>query len=1276
MASEGCVGGRRRSGRRRAAPTGTVSFLFTDIEGSTRLLEQLRGKYAELLADHRRILREAFTAWQGHEVDTQGDSFFVAFPRAADALGAALAGQRALAAFTWPSGADVRVRMGIHTGEPLVASQGYVGMAVHRAARIAAVSRGGAIVISGTTRDLVADELPEGVDLIDLGAHELKDMKSETRLYQVVGGGLDSVSALAPASPMEIELPPAPGEPPYRGLQAFEEHDAENFFGREQIVHELVTQLRGARFVALIGASGSGKSSILRAGVIPALRQPDPPWRVLLLTPTAHPFEALASSIWPDAAPAELSKLTAQLRADPGALAVALRPPSGAGPRARRRTLLAVDQLEEVFTLCRDEAERTAFLDAIVHACGIDEAAADVAPEVDRATVAITLRADFYGFLAPYPALRDASAASQRFVGAMSAAEMRTAIEEPARRGGWQLTPGLVELMLSDAGDEPGALPLLSHALLETWRRRQGRTMTLRSYGGAGGVRGAIARTADRVYGELSPAAQRIARNVFVRLTELGEGTQDTRRRATFEELLPADQERAAEIRQVVSALADARLVTVGETTVEVAHEALIREWPLLREWLSVDRDALRLERRLTEAATEWQAAGFDESLLWRGARLAQVRDRSGFREVLSDIEQRFVAESAALGEREEAEHEAARQRELEAAQALAAAEAKRAEEAARSAAGLRRRAVLLVGALVVAGVLAGVAVVLAQQAADNAAIAGQSAEDARANAARAEAAAQEAKQNEELALAQAQQTRAQQLASDASQILQNGRGPELAALLALAGLDAAYTSDGDAVLQQASRLLSGHRFDHDESVVAIAVTPDGDTLFTAAGDLLHVWDVDTATELTRLVLPREGAEADPYWQLWLSDDGSTLLASDYFGRATMWRLDPERAGEPTPIAEGCEALERGVHAMSADGQTVTNWEEDQLRAWRMPECESVGPPITAIDLNDPALSADGGLAVGSILDHSILAVWDLASGRQVSRVERLSAAFWHASFSSDGSQVAVGMFDGTAQLFDAASGELLRTFRGHSGEVERAILVAGDTRLLTSSFDATARLWDVSSAIELNRFVHSDVVRQSTMSADGLEVFTASYDGTARQWSAGGEEVAFIAGSGEVGSLSFSADGTRVLSAAPDSIRLFDLATASVVVDASAPGVLQAAISDSGDQILAVSTLSVALLDATTRDGRLLRELAHSQGFQNIPSAAAFSPDGQRMLAPALGSDGLVRFRPGKWPHQVLQPRHGGAVERRPFGRRLVAVRNRRWRAGVLQGVRRRHGR
>ncbi len=278
-----------------AAPTGTVTFLFTDIEGSTRLLERLHGAYADVLAEHRRILRDAFARWNGHEVDTQGDSFFVAFSRASDALSCAVESQRALANATWPDGADVRVRMGIHTGEPLVAGADYVGMEVHRAARIAAAGHGGQILVSGTTFDLIADELPPGVTLADLGTYKLKDMRRETRLYQAAVDGLRDDFAPLVTSPAD-EPPPTPGDPPYRGLQAFEVSDADQFFGRDDIVTELAERVRDARFLALIGASGSGKSSILRAGLIATLRRQQPSIRILLLTPTAHPLEELAGA--------------------------------------------------------------------------------------------------------------------------------------------------------------------------------------------------------------------------------------------------------------------------------------------------------------------------------------------------------------------------------------------------------------------------------------------------------------------------------------------------------------------------------------------------------------------------------------------------------------------------------------------------------------------------------------------------------------------------------------------------------------------------------------------------------------------------------------------------------------------------------------------------------------------------------------------------------------------------------------------------------------------
>ena len=202
---------------RPSAPTGTVTFLFTDIEGSTRLLEQLRGDYATVLAEQRELLREAFARWNGFEVDTQGDSFFVAFPRAMDAVCCAVEAQRAIAAHQWPQRVEVRIRMGLHTGEPVMARTGYVGMDVHRAARIGAAGHGGQILLSGTTRDLVAHDLPDGFSLIDLGEHRLKDVRQPIPIFELTATGLRAEHP--PLRTLETgDEPPSPGERRYMGL--------------------------------------------------------------------------------------------------------------------------------------------------------------------------------------------------------------------------------------------------------------------------------------------------------------------------------------------------------------------------------------------------------------------------------------------------------------------------------------------------------------------------------------------------------------------------------------------------------------------------------------------------------------------------------------------------------------------------------------------------------------------------------------------------------------------------------------------------------------------------------------------------------------------------------------------------------------------------------------------------------------------------------------------------------------------------------------------------
>ncbi|MBI4926253.1 MAG: hypothetical protein HY835_00700 [Anaerolineae bacterium] len=420
------------------------------------------------------------------------------------------------------------------------------------------------------------------------------------------------------AEARELEaLPPEPGDPPYQGLNSFDEEDAPRFFGREMLTARLAARLGEDNFLAVIGDSGSGKSSLVRAGLIPALRAGVrladgalPPigsksWERQIFTPTAHPLDALGEAL---GIPAQT------LTGDPGGLVKALS-------QRKTRVLLVVDQFEEVFTQCRSEDERRIFIDQLL--AGI---------EADALHVLILLRADFYARLAAYDRLRERVARRQEFIGAMNRDELFRAIVQPAALGNWKIQDGLVEVMLDDIGAEPGALPLLSHALLETWLRRRGRTMTLSSYTEAGGVRGAIAKTAEAVFNRrLSAEQQPIARMIFLHLAELDEDAKDTRRRASFSELITRSTDPVT-IEAVLSILTDARLVITGsagpggEKSVEVAHEALIREWPTLRQWLAQDREGLILHRQLTEDTAGWLRLGRDSGALYRGKRLAEAQ--------------------------------------------------------------------------------------------------------------------------------------------------------------------------------------------------------------------------------------------------------------------------------------------------------------------------------------------------------------------------------------------------------------------------------------------------------------------------------------------------------------------------------------------------------------------------------------------------------------------------------------------------------------------------
>ncbi|HEY0380076.1 MAG TPA: TIR domain-containing protein [Pyrinomonadaceae bacterium] len=434
---------------------------------------------------------------------------------------------------------------------------------------------------------------------------------------------------------------------PYRGLQPFDEEHAELFFGREGDIQRLIEKLKTTRFLAVLGASGSGKSSLVRAGVVPRLKRGALPesdtWAIRVFTPTAHPLANLAANLLRLHPEQSMNRTLDEMGADERTLHLAVSLALAERP-AGERVVWVVDQFEEIFTLCADERERTQFLANLLYAAFIPGG---------RNAVVLTLRADFYQKCAAYPELSERIAAQQFLVSPMDEENLKQAIEEPAWHVGLEFEQGLVETILDDIQSQPGALPLLEHALLELWERRRGNMLTLEAYRESGGVQGAIAKRADAIYASLTPEQQQIARRIMLRLTQPGEGTEDTRRRATMDELVTRGEESKA-VEDVTQAMADARLLTTdtdegpGKQVVDVSHEALIRGWPRLRQWIEEDRAGLRILRRLTEVAREWQPTK-DESLLYRGARLAQaVEWRERNETALNQLEREFLDASMA----------------------------------------------------------------------------------------------------------------------------------------------------------------------------------------------------------------------------------------------------------------------------------------------------------------------------------------------------------------------------------------------------------------------------------------------------------------------------------------------------------------------------------------------------------------------------------------------------------------------------------------------------
>ena len=966
----------------------------------------------------------------------------------------------------------------------------------------------------------------------------------------LLAGDVNLASRILRTTPLTAE-PPAEGDCPYKGLSFFDESDAAIFFGRELLVAKLVGHLRENYFLAVVvGASGSGKSSVVRAGMIPTIRAGKPladktkspagssRWPIYVITPGIHPLDSLALAVTRNSESVTAADTLIQdLKQTPRALHLHIKKNS---PDANTGSLLVVDQFEELFTLCQDTEERKAFIDNLMTASS---------PESGGALrVVITLRADFYSHCADYTNLREAISQHQEYIGPMSQEELRRAIEEPAHQGKWLLESGLVDLLLRDIGEEPGALPLLSHALLETWHRREGRWMTVRGYVESGGVKGAIARTAESVFTTLSEQEQKISRHIFLSLTELGEGTQDTRRRVLLEDLLSGREDQTM-LQSLVKKLADSRLITTTETTVEVAHEALIREWPRLREWLNEDRATLRVARRLTSAALEWQQMGRDDGLLYRGARLAEALELDQERKLnLNELESSFMAASLLLSQQEAKEREEQQRKELEAARHLAETE-KRSAARLRS----RNRVISIIGVIALLGAVS--ATVFGVYANSQKKEAEKQSEIATSN----KLAAQSLNapfdlsvllSQEALRLNDSPDSRGALLTtlSENSPIQHYLRGHEDAVYSVAFSPDGSMLATGswdDTIIlwdpntyQQIGDSLVGHTDD----IYGLAFSPDGNILASASEDTtVLLWDVATQTVSGD---PMTG-HTDRVTCVAFSPNGKYLASGDWDGNVIIWNARTHQQVGETIVYDEKTVLSI---AFSPDGQTLAvGYFNGWINLWDVKTHEQIGDTLTAHENSVFTLqfSPDGKiLASGDRLGTIIL--WDRETLTRIGNpLQGHKNCVNSLKFSPDGSMLASGSWDNTILLWDVDTRtQIGNPFLGHKNCVLSIDFSPDGTLLASGGLDNIVILWKIdpephlgNQLTDFSSFLHVDLSPNGKTLLASVDQELSFIDMTTRGLIGDPVDI-----SQNILSAYYSLDGVTAISIGADSIQTWDL--------------------------------------------------------------------------------------------------------------------------------------
>ncbi|WP_165977284.1 WD40 repeat domain-containing protein [Nonomuraea diastatica] len=997
---------------------------------------------------------------------------------------------------------------------------------------------------------------------------------------------------------------------PYRGLVPYTAEQAELFFGRESATRSLATRVRQAlredpppvvvgsqAFEAggpliVTGASGCGKSSLLRAGLIPAMRRDlGDELPCVVLTPGAEPTAALARELAALGGGAP-DRLRAVIESDPGAARRALTGVKG-------RTLLVVDQFEELFIACTDERARRRFVEAL----------ADLSRNV---AVVLAVRADFFGRCAAYPGLLEAMKRPE-IVSPMTGAELRAVIEQPALRSGLSLESGLTDLLLEDLQANAdalersgGPLPLLSHALLATWQRRSGGMLTMAGYRSAGGVTGALASSAEDTLRGLGAEFEPMARDLLIRLVQVDDQIGGTKRRVALAELLPGNPSVAG---QVLAEFVRTRLVTVGNDEAEITHEALIRAWPRLGGWIDAGRAGLLVQRRLTEDAQLWQQQEQDPAYLYDAGRLAAALAVVGGRPAGSASHGPVPSPAGPGG--------AARPGPAPAAPVEDVISRTEREFLDASEQRQNRRVQIARGVIAALSVLllvavSGAVVALVQR--------GQASSQATT------------------AATQRDQALSRQVAATA------GHMPDtsLAAQLALSAFQVSPTAEArGALLSTLSRPVGARLVGHTAPVERVVYRPDGRVAATASSDLTaRLWNV--ADPLRPKALGVVKGHTGSVEAVAFSTNGRILATGSTDETARLW--DVSNTAKPAAMATLKGHKERVLSvAFSPKGTIMASASADRtVLLWDLTDPRK--PKRVAVlqqssDISEVAFSPDGSLiaVTSSTGGVALLDVRTPAKPTSLAVLPAQDGAVRSVAFSSDGVYLATGSDSGKVHVWNVTATKLVGTASGHGSTVGDVAFSPDGKILASSSTDGTARVWDLSSPSSPQAVAtlagSGGAVTGVAFSPNGQNLATSAVDGTTRLWNVANAarvspRARLTGHTSTVGGLALSKDGDTLATASDDeSVKLWDVSDPAVSTPLSTlsghtAAVVAASFAPDGEHLVTAS------LDRTARlwdvsEPATPKLVATLKGHTDGVRSAAYSPDGTKVVT--AGKDGKL---------------------------------------------------